>query len=104
VFAHPERCRAIQRDTSALAEARARGGIVQVVASSLAGAWGGTVGRAAWSFVASGRADLVASDAHRPGRQRLRRVLGMLAERIGDDATGRLTESAPRRIWHGDRP
>ena len=104
VFAHPERCRAIQRDASALAEARARGGMVQVVATSLAGAWGGTVGRAAWSFVASGRADLVASDSHRPGRQRLRRVLGLLAERIGDDATGRLTESAPRRIWDGERP
>lgn len=104
VFAHPERCRAIQRDASALAAARARGGIVQVVATSLAGAWGGTVGRAAWSFVASGRADIVASDAHRPGRQRLRRVLATLAERIGDDSTAQLTDSAPRRLWDGARP
>ncbi len=104
LFAHPERCRAIQRDASALAEARARGGFVQVVATSLAGAWGGTVARAAWSFVASGRADLVASDAHRPGRRRLQRVLATLAERIGDEAAGRLTEAAPRRIWNGERP
>jgi protein-tyrosine phosphatase len=104
VFAHPERCRAIQRDASALAEARARGGIVQVVATSLAGAWGGTVGRVAWSFVASGRADLVASDAHRPGRQRLARVLAGLGERIGAEATGRLTEAGPGRIWNGERP
>lgn len=104
VFAHPERCRAIQRDASALAEARARGGIVQVVATSLAGAWGRTVGRAAWSFVASGRADLVASDAHRPGRRRLAQVLATLAERIGAEATERLSETAPRRIWNGEWP
>jgi protein-tyrosine phosphatase len=102
VFAHPERCRAIQRDTSALADVRARGGLVQVVATSLAGSWGSSVGRAAWSFVASGRADLVASDSHRPGRQRLARVLAALAERAGAASAQRLTETAPQRIWNGE--
>jgi protein-tyrosine phosphatase len=102
VFAHPERCRAIQRDASALAATRARGGLVQVVATSLAGSWGRTVGRAAWSFVASGRADLVASDAHRPGRQTLAQVLTALADRVGASAAERLTEAAPRRVWNGE--
>ena len=104
VFAHPERCRAIQRDASALADVRARGGLVQVVATSLAGAWGRTVGRAAWSFVASGRADLVGSDSHRPGRRALAQVLASLGERAGAPVAERLTETAPRRIWDGVWP
>lgn len=104
VFAHPERCRAIQRDASVLGEARARGGLVQVVATSLAGSWGRTVMRAAWSFVASGRADLVASDAHRPGRGTLAQVLTALAERAGAPVAERLTEAAPRRLWDGEWP
>jgi protein-tyrosine phosphatase len=104
VFAHPERCRAIQRDASTLGEARARGGLVQVVATSLAGAWGRTVARAAWSFVASGRADLVASDAHRPGRQTLAQVLASLTDRAGAPTANRLTETAPRGLWNGEWP
>jgi protein-tyrosine phosphatase len=104
VFAHPERCRAIQRDASSLGEARSRGGLVQVVATSLAGAWGRTVGRAAWSFVASGRADVVASDAHRPGRGALPQVLAALVERVGASVAERLTETAPRRLWDGEWP
>jgi protein-tyrosine phosphatase len=106
VFAHPERCRAIQRDPSVLADARERGAAVQVVAPSLAGAWGSTVARAAWSFVAAGRADLVASDAHRPGSTRgaLRPVLESLRERIGRAETARLTEDGPARLCAGERP
>jgi protein-tyrosine phosphatase len=104
VFAHPERCRAIQRDASTLAEARAQGGLVQVVATSLAGAWGRTVGRAAWSFVASGRADIVASDAHRPGRRALSHVLAALAEKAGAPVAERLTATTPGLLWDGTLP
>jgi protein-tyrosine phosphatase len=106
VFAHPERCRAIQRDTSVAADARRRGALVQVVATSLAGAWGTAVSQTAWTFVASGRADLVASDSHRPGRRReaLRPVLDSLTAKLGAAETQRMTELVPARICRGERP
>jgi protein-tyrosine phosphatase len=106
VFAHPERCRAVQRDPSAIGEARARGAVVQVVATSLGGAWGSTVSHAAWAFVAAGRADIVASDSHRPRRTReaLRPVLDALLDKLGTAETHRLTELAPAQICQGELP
>lgn len=106
VFAHPERCRAVQRNTQTLVAARERGALAQVVATSLAGAWGPTVEHAAWMLVASGRADLVASDAHRPDRPRegLAPVLGALREKLGTDETTRLVEDAPGQLWRGVHP
>lgn len=106
VFAHPERCRAMQRDPSIIAAARERGAAVQVVATSLGGAWGSTVSRAAWAFVASGRADLVASDSHRPRRTReaLRPVLDSLFDKLGTAETHRLIEVAPAQICRGELP
>lgn len=99
VLAHPERCRAVQRDSGALTAARDRGALVQVVASSLAGSWGRTIARTAWALVASGRADLVGSDAHRAGSQRpLARVLHELEERLGPAEAGRLLVDTPRSI------
>jgi len=103
VFAHPERCRAIQRDLQPLAQARERGALAQVVAPSLGGSWGHTTARTAWALVASARADLVGSDAHRPGlRQRLGRVLRELEERVGAAEAHRLLVETPHAIVVGD--
>lgn len=105
VLAHPERCRAVRRDTTPLLAAREAGAIVQVVANSLAGAWGSTIARAAWGLLALGRADVVASDAHRPGRKdSLAGVLDGLYERLDEEEVERLTVDTPRALIAGLTP
>jgi protein-tyrosine phosphatase len=96
VFAHPERCRAVQRDLSLVDSVRAHGARAQIVASSVAGSWGETIRHAAWALLSSGRADLVASDSHRPHRSNnLAAVLFELAERLGEPEVRRLTVEVP---------
>jgi protein-tyrosine phosphatase len=97
VFAHPERCSSVREQPRLLAEARARGALVQVVAPSLAGHWGSAVTGSAWSLLDSGLVDLLASDSHRPGRGA--RTLELAAEavalRYGADTLANLTERGP---------
>jgi protein-tyrosine phosphatase len=100
VFAHPERCRAMRSNARILDGARAAGALVQVVAPSLAGRGGGSAERFAWDLLADGRADLVASDAHRPEHagESLSQVLALIAKRFGQAAVDELTHAAPARI------
>ena len=106
VFAHPERCRALQRSTSTLDRARTDGALVQVLASSLTGLWGDEVARTAWRFVSTGRADLVGSDAH--GLERRPPVLAAaareIADRLGATVLEELTETAPAAMLAGSHP
>ena len=100
IFAHPERCSSVREQPRLLAEARARGALVQVVAPSLAGNWGSAVTGAAWNLLDSGLVDLLASDSHGPGRGA--RTLELAAEavalRYGEDTLVDLTERGPTRI------
>jgi protein-tyrosine phosphatase len=100
IFAHPERCRAVQLDPTLLDEVREAGALVQVVAPSLAGRWGDEVWRAAWQLVESGRADLLASDAHRVSASspQLAAVATLVESRCGRERREELTETAPRRL------
>jgi protein-tyrosine phosphatase len=100
IFAHPERCRAVQLDPSVLDGPRSRGALVQVVAPSLAGRWGDAVWKAGWSLVETGVADLLASDAHTDGASTppLAAVAALVAARCGEDRREALTETAPRRL------
>jgi protein-tyrosine phosphatase len=100
IFAHPERCRAVQHDPSVLADARARGALVQVVAPSLAGRSGDAVWKTAWTLVETGVADLLASDAHADGARMpaFAAVAALVAARCGDDRREALTETGPRRV------
>ncbi len=103
IFAHPERCRAVMQDVTALTAARDAGAVVQVVATSLAGAWGRSVQSGARGLLAEGRVDLLASDAHRPGRtsRRIRDALHWLDERFGDEAVQQLTSTTPAAVLAG---
>jgi protein-tyrosine phosphatase len=102
VLAHPERCRALQRDLAPLTAAREAGAVVQVVANSLAGSWGTTVAHTAWNLITSERADVVASDAHGQGRRgALTRVLPRLYERVGGEVGDRLVIATPRALVEG---
>jgi protein-tyrosine phosphatase len=100
VLAHPERCRAVRRDVVALTDAQAKGALVQVVSTSLRGVWGSEIERAAWLLVASGRADMIASDAHRAtdADDALRGVLDTIQHRLGMDERRRLTVDRPGEL------
>jgi protein-tyrosine phosphatase len=97
IFAHPERCRAIRGQPRLLEEARAAGALVQVVAPSLTGRWGGETATAAWTLLEAGCVDLLASDAHRPRQEgpHIARAAALVEERFGREALHGLTERAP---------
>ncbi len=99
VFAHPERCRAVWRRPRAVAASREEGALVQIVAPSLTGSWGGGAARTAWTLLGGGLVDLLGSDAH--GRRRpseLGQAAALIGERLGDDVVAELTERGPARL------
>jgi len=100
VYAHPERCQAIQQRPGTLDDARAIGALVQVVASSLSGATDSRVAAAAWSLIETGRVDLVATDAHRPYAMQIQlsSVASVIERRYGKDAAHALTTTNPARV------
>jgi protein-tyrosine phosphatase len=103
IYAHPERCRALRRDPSALDPARRAGALVQVVAPSLLGRWGDEAAGTGWRLVEDGVADLVASDAHRlHSRPSLSRAAELLHARVGERDTRRLTRDAPGALLYGE--
>jgi protein-tyrosine phosphatase len=105
VLGHPERSRALQRLPEALDAARAAGALVQVVAPSLAGRWGGSVASSAWAFLESGRVDLLATDAHRARSQpSLPKVRRLVVDRLGEPEWLRLTETVPHAVASGIDP
>jgi protein-tyrosine phosphatase len=103
IFAHPERCAAMQRDLALLDDARAAGALTQIVAPSLGGRWGDDVWATAWALVESGRADLLASDSHSASSSapQLGAVAGLVEQRCGRGLRERLTESTPARVLGG---
>jgi protein-tyrosine phosphatase len=106
IFAHPERCHALQRRPSLLDAGRRNGSLVQVVAPSLMGRWGRPTEAIAWRLVDSGRADLVASDAHGCDRRRfhLGEVANLIAARLGRNLATRLTQENPALVIAGGHP
>lgn len=106
VFGHPERCRAVQRSRRLADRILHDGGVLQVVAPSLIGRFGDDAAAAGWRLVDTGRAALLASDAH--GTRRRSCHLGdarrLVAGRLGEPAAAELTEHAPARLLAGERP
>jgi protein-tyrosine phosphatase len=103
VIAHPERCRAVQEDSSVLDRLRLAGAHVQVVAPSLTGSWGDRVRATAWTLLDTGRADLVASDAHGAATRpcELREAESLVVARLGREHWDDLTWNVPRRLLVG---
>lgn len=100
VFAHPERCRAVRSQPRVLDAARSDGALVQVIVPSLMGRWGDRAASSAWQLLESGRADLIATDAHRArhaGRY-LTGALERVAARVGRRRLVELTETVPARL------
>ena len=89
VLAHPERADRFVADPE-LGEAYSeRGWLLQVNATSLLGRHGPEPEEAGWALVASGLADLVASDGHRATRPPfLDEAYAAVRARVGDAAAG----------------
>ena len=106
IYAHPERCRSVQLDVSALAAARQAGALVQVVAPSILGRWGEGAAACAWQLLEDGLVDLLASDAHGPTQRgvHLREACAAVASHFGRDVPARLTETNPASVLEGARP
>jgi protein-tyrosine phosphatase len=106
IYAHPERCRSVQLDVSALAAARQAGALVQVVAPSVLGRWGQGAALCAWHLLDEGLVDLLASDAHGPTQRtvHLREARAAVASHLGRDIAARLTETNPAAVLEGPRP
>jgi protein-tyrosine phosphatase len=106
VVAHPERCRALQRGTALVDWIRRQGGVLQVVAPSLLGRFGTESAETAWKLVDTGRAGLLASDAHGTRRRsvRLREATDLVRRRLGDSFAADLTEHQPALLLAGEAP
>jgi protein-tyrosine phosphatase len=106
VFAHPERCRAVQREPSLLDEPRARGSLMQIVAPSLLGRWGTDVAESAWGLLRSERIDLMGSDAHGGAARRchLLEAAELIERSFGGDVRRDLTERRPAALVGVDLP
>jgi protein-tyrosine phosphatase len=104
VLGHPERCRALHRRPTVLDPLHADGAVLQVVAPSLVGRWGPDVEAAAWRLVDTGRAGLLASDAHGVSRRRphLREASALIEQRLGAQVVAELTERGPAAVLAGE--
>ena len=100
VLAHPERCVALQKRPALLDEARLDGALVQIVGPSLFGRSPSEIGTAAWNLIDSGRADLLASDAHREYSSRVQMgpIGDLVRRRYGAAALEALTVTNPLRL------
>jgi protein-tyrosine phosphatase len=104
IFAHPERCRAVQRRPDLVDAARADGALVQVVAPSVTRTSHHPVAVTAWRLLATGRADLLASDAHGRIRPSLGQAAGLVLRKLGEPVRDALVERRPRLVIDGVHP
>jgi protein-tyrosine phosphatase len=100
IFAHPERCRAVQRHPMLLERARERGALVQIVAPSLIRRWGRGVASAAWGLLGAGWVDLLGSDAHGVRRRgvHLAEAVELVGKRFGADVARDVVLRNPARV------
>ena len=100
IFAHPERCRAVQRHPTLIEDARRRGALVQIVAPSLIRRWGRGVASAAWGLLGAGWVDLLGSDAHGARRRgvHLAESVELIRGRFGPELAEDLVQRNPARV------
>jgi protein-tyrosine phosphatase len=107
LIGHPERCGALMRSDGAVAAERRAGARLQVNGSSLTGRHG--AGARAWGIelLRTGRADVIASDAHRPSRPPVLSAAldALVAAGLPRAATEAFVSAAPRALLrHGIVP
>ena len=103
IVSHPERHRFLTAHPTVVAEWARHGAALQLTAGSLTGDFGNTARRAAWYWLETGAAALVASDAHgmatRPPR--LTDAIRLIARQLGEDCARRVCVDNPDRVLRG---
>jgi len=103
LLAHPERCHAFHEDPELLGRLVGQGMLVQLTSASVAGMYGSTVQRCAWTMFEQGLVHVVASDAHDAVRRP-----PLLREPLEEAGLGELVatlcDDNPAAILAGERP
>lgn len=104
ILSHPERNAFLTRQPLAAAPWLARGAWFQVTAASLVGDFGPVSERAAWYWLTTHAAALVATDAHDTDfrRPRMSEAVDRIAERLGHVAARRVCIENPLRVLAGE--
>lgn len=100
IVAHPERCQPFHDDLDRLLALTTGRALIQVSFRSLAGTFGRTIKKTAWSLVEGGHADLVATDCHSPRElpKIVRPVLAELEARLPPRRFQQLLCATPNRL------
>ncbi len=101
VLAHPERSIEIQRRPELVLTFVAGGALICFNGDSFVGDHGVGPERCAWRLLELGVGDLIASDAHRPGRpSRLREAFDVVSDRIGRERAVALVDGSALSRLH----
>lgn len=105
IISHPERNSFLLKRPEAVRTWLGQGALLQVTAASLLGDFGHTPERAAWGWLGTGAASLVATDSHDTAsrRPRLSEAIDAIAERLGSVAAYRTCIANPARVLDGER-
>lgn len=95
LIGHPERCDVFMEADGAVEAERRAGARLQVNASSLTGRHGRAARRWGRELLGAGRADVIASDAHRPSRPPM---LSAALEALGEAGAERFVDATPRAL------
>ncbi|MBX5443443.1 MAG: tyrosine protein phosphatase [Solirubrobacteraceae bacterium] len=100
LIGHPERCAELMEPGGGLDELLTRGALLQLNASSVIGRHGERVRADALELARSGRAAVVASDAHRPtrGPALTAAVAALVGAGLAPDAAERMVSAAPAAL------
>jgi protein-tyrosine phosphatase len=103
ILSHPERHRHLTSHPHLIEPWLRAGAELQLTSGSLCGDFGATAQRAAWYWLETGAAGLVASDAHdvtnRPPR--MSRAIELIAHRLGENVARRVCGENPWRVLLG---
>jgi protein-tyrosine phosphatase len=103
IMSHPERHRFVTAHPHVVGPWLKAGAVLQLTAASLTGEFGTTARRAAWFWLETGEAALVASDAHdavnRPPR--MTEAIRLISKQLGEDVARRVCIENPRRVLEG---
>jgi protein-tyrosine phosphatase len=103
IITHPERHRGLVGRPDLLRTWVESGAAVQLTAGSFSGDFGPEAQRAAWYWLETGQAALVATDAHHHRRRppRMTEAIRRIARRLGEEVAGRVCAHNPWRVLNG---
>jgi protein-tyrosine phosphatase len=105
IISHPERNVFLLKHPEAVRSWLEQGALLQITAASLLGDFGRAPEQAAWRWLGTRAAPLVATDSHDTAgrRPRLSAAIEAIAERLGHVAAYRTCIANPARVLDGER-